>query len=88
MPSEDAAVILLLVVGIAVFGGGFVAGRYTAHAEPEKAPQTLGYESRFDALDERLNALAASRCMTVNTPVLNVSVYETPDLGKQKVRKP
>jgi hypothetical protein len=42
---------------------------------------------RLDDLNERITQLAASRCMTVNTPVLNVSVYDAGNLGTAKVKE-
>jgi hypothetical protein len=38
-------------------------------------------------LQEQVTKMAASRCMSVNTPVLNVNVYDTPNLGVKPVVK-
>jgi hypothetical protein len=39
-------------------------------------------------MQEQLTKVAASRCMVVNTPVLSMSVYDTPNLGVKAVPPP
>jgi hypothetical protein len=66
---------------------GVVAGRYTSPSPfaTTKTPECATHGD-VGALREQLTQMASNRCMTVSTPVLNIQVYETPNVGvKPKV---
>jgi hypothetical protein len=61
---------------------GFIIGCLTVfvlHRPPDLAPQ-------LRAVEEKCAQLAETRCMNVTTPVLNVTVYDTPNIGRAKVK--
>lgn len=71
---------------------GVCLGIWVSNAQPSSARidhvvALADVVKRLDDLNERVTQLAASRCMTVNTPVLNVSVYDAGNVGTAKMPK-
>jgi hypothetical protein len=74
---------MVLILGVR---GIWPAEKPASSAAPDPIAVAIAdLVTRVHALDEKVTQLAASRCMTVNTPVLNVAVYDTPNLGVQKM---
>jgi len=57
--------------------------------EPKKPttppPDTSSLSAELERIRESITQLQASRCMTVNTPILQMSVYSTPNIGTKPV---
>lgn len=77
---------------ILVFLAGMVCGAYVqdrmTRVRAEKTIMNIDFTTQLDRINEGIVQLASSRCMSVNTPVLNVNVYDTPNLGVKKVPPP
>jgi hypothetical protein len=52
---------------------------------PPKPVDLAPLQVELHELREAVTAQASARCMTVNTPILNITVYDVPNLGKQKM---
>jgi len=89
---DDDWLIALILAGIlsvgVVIGATVMYHSKVPEAPPVAIPDKNKMVERFDKLEERITQMAAARCMTVNTPILNVTVYDVPNLGKVKVPSP
>jgi hypothetical protein len=70
-----------------LFLGGFTVGMVHDYREWKalKPPVAPSLSAHIEAIDRKVTALATERCMTVNTPVLNVSVYPVENVGTHRV---
>jgi hypothetical protein len=78
--SFTGALLLGIIIGATLM--------YRAKLPEPTVPDKNKMVERFDKLEERITQMASSRCMTVSTPVLNIQIYEVPNLGKVKVPSP
>ncbi len=79
----------LIVSGVILSSAG--VGYYVGHAPVDKAGKPINMPVMMEQLariDENIVQLAAQRCMTVQTPVMNIDVYNMPALGVKPVGKP
>lgn len=77
----------LAVVGYSavVFGVGFVSGKRQSMALSEMRVLVATVQN----LDEKVTQTAAQRCMTIQTPVLNIDVWSAPsNVGVKPVPAP
>lgn len=85
---KDGFWLPIMTVLTGTFLTGVVAGRYTAPSS-FATTKTTDCATTVDvvALRDQVVRMASERCMSVNTPVLNVNVYDSPNLGTKKVAK-
>jgi hypothetical protein len=73
-----------LVIGAFV---GFCSG-VTVYSSIVRPPDPIvNLRPALDAVGEKCEKIAAERCMNITTPVVNVNVYDTPNLGRVKLAK-
>lgn len=73
------------IVGTVSAWGGYVMGQRSVGAkECNLAPMV----AKMDEVQEQIIGIAAQKCFTVNTPVMNIDVFSVPNVGVHRVPKP